>query len=138
MIVAVVWSASILIPQNNDPSRFDFLTDEQIEYVKGLDSLCSNFSATSKMTCNDTIEAEVFKYQVENASEKAVELGDVSICHLISSDVDCLFQVAKKSNNVDACYAITESDKKYEDSEEENKKYLKGLQEYCLTRFISS
>ena len=138
MIVAIVWSASVLIPQNNDASRFDFLTDEQVEYIKELDSLCSNFSATSKMTCNNTIEAEAFKYQVENASEKAVELDDVTVCHLISSDVDCLFQVAKKSNNVDACYAITQSDKKYEDSEEKNQKYLQGLQDYCLDRFISS
>ena len=137
MIVAIVWSASILIPQNNDPSRFDFLTEEQIEYIKELDSLCSTFSATSKMTCNNTIEAKVFKYQVESASERAVELDDVTLCHLISSDVDCLLQVAKKSNNIDACYAITNSDKEYENSEG-NQKYLKGLQDYCLSRFISS
>lgn len=138
MIVAIAWSASILIPQNNDPSRFDFLTDEQIEYVKELDSLCSNVSATSKMNCNNTIEAEEFKYQVENASDRAVDLDDVTVCRLIPSDVDCLFEVAKKSNNVDACHAITKSDKKYEDSEEENQKYLKGLQDHCLTRLISS
>ena len=138
MIVAIGWSASILFIPNDDPSKFDFLTEEQIDSIKQLESLCSDYSASSKMICMDTVDSEISKFQVKNVSQKAMDLNDVALCHSISSDVDCLLEVAQKSNNKDACYAIVNSHQKIEDTEEKNTEYLKSLQGYCLSRYVSS
>lgn len=138
MIIVIMWSASILIIQNNDPSRFDFLTEDQIESIKQLESLCSSYSATSKISCMNRIDAEISQYQINGVSKKAIQLDDVTLCHLISSDVNCLFEIAQKSDNKDACYEIINSHKKFESSKEANMKYLKGLQDYCLSRYTSS
>lgn len=138
MIIVIVWSASILLAQNNDPSRFDFLTNEQIESVKQLESLCSGYSATSKIYCMNTIDIEISKYQIDGASKKAIQLDDVTLCHSISSDIDCLFKIAQKSNNKDACHEIINSHKKFEFPDESSVNYLKSLRDYCLSRYISS
>lgn len=138
MIVAITWSASVLLLQNNDPSRFDFLTEEQIESIKQLESFCSNYSATSKMSCMNRVDAEISKFQIDGASTRAIQLDDVTICHSIYSDIDCLFAVAQKSNNKDACHEMINSHKKIESSEESNVEYLKGLRDYCLNRYTAS
>ncbi len=138
MIIVVTWSASILLAQNNDPSRFDFLNKEQIESIKHLESLCSGHSATSKVYCMNAIGIEISKYQIEGASKKAIHLDDVTVCHLISSDIDCLFKVAQKSNNKDACHEIINSHKKFEFPDESNLNHLKSLRDYCLSRHVSS
>ena len=138
MIIAVVWSASILLIPNNDPSRFDFLTEEQIESIKQLESLCSDYSATSKIACMYSVDAEISEYQIDGASKRAMQLKDVTICHSIPSDIDCLFRIAQQSNNKDACHEIINSHEKTESSEENNIEYLKGLRDYCLSRNTSS
>ncbi|MGH1522230.1 MAG: hypothetical protein ACRBB2_07745 [Nitrosopumilus sp.] len=138
MIIAVAWSASILLTPTSNPSDYEFLTEEQVKTIKELESLCSGYSASSKLSCINTIESEITRYQIDGASDKAIKLQDVSICHLISSDVECLMDVAKRSNDKNACFEITNSHQQIEDSEEKNLKYLESIQSFCLSRYISS
>ena len=138
MIIAVVWSASILFAPTSNPSDYEFLTEEQVKTIKELESLCSGYSATSKLSCINTIDSEITRYQIDGASNRAIKLQDASICHLISSDVECLMDVAKRSNDKNACFEITNSHQQIEDSEEKNLKYLESMQSFCLSRHISS
>ena len=138
MVVAIVWSASILMAPNTTASDLEFLTPEQIKEIKQLESLCSNSSATSKLSCMNTIDAKISRYEIDGAAKKSIQSQDVTVCHLISSDVECLMSAAKKSNNKDACHAIVNSHQKFESTEEENLKHLESLQSFCLSRHISS
>ena len=138
MIIAVVWSVSILLSPTSNLSDYEFLTEEQIKTIQELESLCSGYSATSKLSCINTIESEITRYQIDGASNRAIKLQDASICHLISSDVECLMDVAKRSNDKNACFEITNSHQQIEDSEEKNLKYLESMQSFCLSRHISS
>jgi len=133
MVVAIVWSILILTEQTNQDSRYDFLSEEQVESIKELESMCSNFSAAQKVICLDRIENEIFKFQ-EGASDKAIKLKDVTICHSVPSDIECLLKVAQKSNNQDACNSIIDSHEKFESTDEDTLEYLKGVKEYCLHR----
>lgn len=137
MVVALVWYASILLEQYDDPVEFDFLTDDQIIYIKEMESRCNNYNANSKFVCMSNINTEILQFQIDGASTKAIQLDDVTICHSISSDVDCLLATAQKSGNKDACYEIINSHEKFESSDEDNLKYLKSLQEFCLHRYTS-
>ena len=138
MIIAVAWSASILLTPASNPSDYEFLTEEQVKTIQELESLCSGYSASSKLSCMNTIESEITRYQIDGASNRAIKLQDASICHLISSDVECLMDVAKRSNDKNACFEITNSHQQIEDSEEKNLKYLESMQSFCLSRHISS
>lgn len=138
MIIAVVWSTSILFTSTSNPSDYEFLTEEQIKTIQELESLCNGYSATSRLSCINTIDSEIARYQIDGASNRAIKLQDVNICHLISSDVECLMDVAKKSNDKNACFEITNSHQQIEDSEEKNLKYLESMQSFCLSRYISS
>ena len=138
MIIAVIWSVSILLTPASHPSDYEFLTEEQVKTIKELESLCSGYSASSKLNCVNTIESEITRYQIDGASSRAIKLQDASICHLISSDVECLMDVAKRSNDKKACYEITNSHQQIEESEEKNLKYLESMQSFCLSRYISS
>ena len=76
------------------------------------------------MSCMNKVHAKISEYQIDGASEKAIRLDDVTVCHSITSDIDCLLAVVKKSNNKDACNETMNS--KYD------LKYLKAMQVYCL------
>ena len=138
MIIVIVWSASILSEQYSDQDKFNFLTDEQIEFIQELKSSCNNYNVNSKLSCMSRIDAEIKQFQIEGASSEAIRLDDVVVCHSISSDIDCLLSVAQKSNNKNACFAIVNSHEEFEPSEEDNLKYLTSLQNYCLSRHTSS
>jgi hypothetical protein len=119
-----------LVIQYNDPFRFNFLTDEQIESIKQSESLCNDYSATSDVPCMNKVHAKILEYQIDGASDKAIDLHDVTVCHSIVPWIDCLLAVAKKSNNPEACNEILDS--------KHDSKYLKAMQDYCLKWYKSS
>jgi len=118
-----------LVIQYNDPFRFNFLTDEQIKSIKQSESLCSDNSATANVSCMNKVHAKILEYQIDGASDKAINSHDVTVCHSIASQIDCLLAVAKKSDDKEACDEILNS--KYD------LKYLKAMQDYCLNWYKS-
>jgi hypothetical protein len=130
LIVVIVSTMLFLVIQYNDPFRFNFLTDEQIEFIKQSESLCNDYSAISNVSCMNKVHAKILEYQIDGASDKAIDIHDVAVCHSIAPQIDCLLAVAEKSNDKEACDEILDS--------KHDSKYLKAMQNYCLNWYKKS